>query len=654
LIDAHRPRIVAPVRRLAVLLLSCLPAQSAERLSPEAQTELGKLQPQIDKAIDRGVAYLLSIQQRDGSWSDHHPLYASGQTALCCYTLLKSGVPPTHGAVRQALDFMQNYRPRETYTAASHLMALGATGDPKQKERIQRILADLLSWQQDGFPYPNTDAHLPGHHTDIDMSCTQYGALGLRAAALAGVEVPPDAWFELLRGTMQFQTPKELVDLPVEKGRTGTGKAEVAGFTYRRNGRHPTGSMTAAGVATLLIAREALGKRLTGDLEQQSRSAVDAGLHWLRAQWSVTQNPGSPESWLYYYLYGLERVGSLLDRQVFCGHAWYLEGARAIVERQARNGSWAQRGYGDEPDTCFAILFLERATSPATGKPKRPHLHVSEGAKVEVHLRATGGDDGTPLSLWISGFSKPVLLGHEDSPVGGLRIVRVEYLIDGQVVATLPGAPARAWRQERYAIQHPLPARKAYHVGAKVTVVAADAAKDSLEPVEVLHCKPMTIAAEGAYEPWMEEAARATATNLVPKSAPQVEASAHDGNQDAARVADGLMGTKWATGKNDATPTLTMSFAEPPKANTLTIAQGAGQRLHVGKHDRITRVRITVNGGKPVEQELGADELRPTVVDLGRTIAVRKLEIVVLARERGSAWPGVATIAEVGLELRRR
>jgi hypothetical protein len=97
-----------------------------------------------------------------------------------------------------------------------------------------------------------------------------------------------------------------------------------------------------------------------------------------------------------------------------------------------------------------------------------------------------------------------------------------------------------------------------------------------------------------------------------------------------------------------------MSFAEPPKANTLTIAQGAGQRLHVGKHDRITRVRITVNGGKPVEQELGADELRPTVVDLGRTIAVRKLEIVVLARERGSAWPGVATIAEVGLELRRR
>jgi hypothetical protein len=71
----------------------------------------------------------------------------------------------------------------------------------------------------------------------------------------------------------------------------------------------------------------------------------------------------------YYYMYGLERTGILFGTEKFGTRDWYAEGAQLLLKNQNAEGSWgraAQAKPDDKgkstQDTCFAILFLRRAT----------------------------------------------------------------------------------------------------------------------------------------------------------------------------------------------------------------------------------------------------------------------------------------------------
>ena len=57
-------------------------------------------------------------------------------------------------------------------------------------------------------------------------------------------------------------------------------------------------------------------------------------------------------------LFGTEKIGE---------HAWYKDGANALLAAQNEEGSWGK----DDPNwfnrtwhTCFAVLFLRRAARP--------------------------------------------------------------------------------------------------------------------------------------------------------------------------------------------------------------------------------------------------------------------------------------------------
>ena len=66
------------------------------------------------------------------------------------------------------------------------------------------------------------------------------------------------------------------------------------------------------------------------------------------------------------YLYALERVGILSGTVDIGTHDWYREGANFILKSQKEDGSWKTATGGGNAvwDTCFAILFLKRATRP--------------------------------------------------------------------------------------------------------------------------------------------------------------------------------------------------------------------------------------------------------------------------------------------------
>ncbi len=137
-----------------------------------------------------------------------------------------------------------------------------------------------------------------------------------------------------------------------------------------------TGSMTTSGVASLLIAKEALEseRAVSRAYMEKINKAIRDGCGWLAHKWTVSGNPSSGSYRLHkcYYLYGLERVGMLGLVARFGKHYWYEEGVKEWLRTQKGDGSWDAGGQGTSgpvPDTCWGILFLRRATTPLVRVP---------------------------------------------------------------------------------------------------------------------------------------------------------------------------------------------------------------------------------------------------------------------------------------------
>lgn len=382
----------------------------------EGQHEVpwSEMQEKINRAIDRGVEYLLNQQEIDGSFRYHAPEYVNGQTALAAYTLLKSGLKREHQAVQRALAYIRNQPCVKTYEMACTIMAFVATKDPQHLALIQQLTDELASWQKSdgGYGYPDGR---------VDLSNTQYAALGFRAAASVGATVAPETWRLLIQRTLKHQL-------------TPSGAYEPSGFGYVDTG-DPTGSMTCAGVSILKIANDALQgvptqDRRDGELRGSATAGIRRGVDWLARNFSVSTNPPDNKhaNWIRYYLYGLERVGALVGEREIGGHDWYREGARYLVRTQRGDGSW-DSGDDGQPETCYALLFLVKATSPSTGAsaPLGVRTYGSDDPKAAVSLRASGD---TPLTLWLSSFGEATKKSYAwpGDPAGELRVARVEYV----------------------------------------------------------------------------------------------------------------------------------------------------------------------------------------------------------------------------------
>jgi hypothetical protein len=616
------------------------------------------LQPKIDAAIDLGVARLLRTQQRDGSWAEDQREYEVGQTALSVYTLLKSDLPPNHPAVRRALLFLRARTPRETYSLGCTAMAYAAANDPADKKRLQALADELLAHRIRGlhsYPFGRDDAGWTDQVANVDLSNTQYAALGLRAAAKAGAKVPMQAWIVLAEAVMASQhkaKDEQIVD-------DGYGrKVPAAGWGYTP-GAKPYGSMTASGAGTLAICREMLANGgMSVEFDVKTKNAMDRGLAWLAAKFDAATNPDHDPAAYYvlYWLYSVERVGAFLGMELLGTRPWYLEGAREILKRQQSDGHVRGDGHGAS-DTCFAVLFLQRATARTTGgsRGRKPPTFSSEDASADVRFRATGGDDGGPMAFFVVDFSEAATAYHgggEGAPIRGLRVLRVEWLIDGAVVATTPGDPKRGRTTENYAARWQPPRRGKFQLNAKVTFVASVADPDQTGITTETEGQPVEIEATQVFEPWMEDAARMGTRNLL--NATNVEATASTVNNDsqkAKRVHDGLEGTSWGSKPDDPRPAIALTLKEPLKADTLTLTHFHAEAHALGGTDVVTKVGVKLNGGPETVYDLEADPYRPSRLPLGGPKVVRKIEIAILARVPGRHWPGNVGFAEIGLEL---
>jgi hypothetical protein len=84
---------------------------------------------------------------------------------------------------------------------------------------------------------------------------------------------------------------------------------------------------------------------------------------WLSARFDAARNAYGPRSWTpsfhYAHLWAVERYCGLSAKSELGEHDWYTEGAEWLVAEQRNDGAWGTT----LEDTCFALLFLRRATT---------------------------------------------------------------------------------------------------------------------------------------------------------------------------------------------------------------------------------------------------------------------------------------------------
>jgi len=417
----------------------------------------------------------------------------------------------------------------------------------------------------------------------------------------------------------------------------------MAGFGYK-GPQAPYGSMTAAGVAILEICKQSLGSALAGRSAREVDHAVKSGVAWLAQRFSVEENPGT-NKWLYYYLYGLERIGALLEMEHIGEHAWYVEGAEVLLKRRQSDGSWLQKEL--EADTCFALLFLKRATAPTSGvkKPRADMLKL-ESPQYEVSLRALGE---TPLTVWITGFGDRVT---EELGFGGAgpRVLAVEYLRDGEVFARVEGDPRRGWSAERYAAKIEFERRGVFKIDVRVLAVLPEEPIDMVGEPEILEAEGFTHRVEAAWETGMEAAAQLRHANLLITHESSVEASSVWGTQWTPElVCDGIESTAWLCAADDASPHLTLDLGRGIRATVLVLGSIGSSAERARDFDRIRSVDIVLNDKQRFHLDFDADPRRAARLELEKRTRIRTIRIENIERDPGSKYPGGCGFSEVAL-----
>jgi hypothetical protein len=353
-----------------------------------AAPALAQEKAQVDAAVERAKAWLLARLEA-GAGGPGAPLAATEQSLFAVLALSHTDALARDPALRRrALELLYRYPVGAIHATAVVILALDRLGGPVHAERIADAARAILEGQsalEGGWTYvgPEPDPPPPvrplpqaaaatataapaaivverageGWERDRrDNTSSEFGVLGLHGAAAAGVAVGPEPWRRAVDYFAAGQAPD---------GGWGSFWKEPASY----------GGMTCAGVVGLSLALHHAGAA-----DPASDPRVRRGLAWLEERFAVDRNPypksrKNKHSNHFYYLCALERVGDLLGLERLGDHDWYAEGARYLLSMQREDGAFVaeenREGAVERQieDTCFALLFLRRATARLAAPP---------------------------------------------------------------------------------------------------------------------------------------------------------------------------------------------------------------------------------------------------------------------------------------------
>ncbi|MDE0862217.1 MAG: DUF4159 domain-containing protein [Rubripirellula sp.] len=318
-------------------------------LMPQGQARAEVDARAVQRSIDRGIAYLRKTQNTRGGWEEFGG-QSCGLSALCTLAMLNASVSREDADIVRAIRYLRTFEPNETYSVALQTLVycqLGAAGD---LPRIRRNVQWLVKGQKLAGAADRIGSWDYGSRRGSgDPSNAQFALLALGAAQDRGIAIDAIVF-------------KRAHDYWVNRQQSN------GGWAYG-SGRRTSGSMTCAGIASVIIA----GSRLDSDVGSNQiqccgantadEQAIEKGIQWLGSKFTLETNPGGDSMTYFYYLYAVERVGRLSGRRFIGEHDWYREGAEYLINIQDKfQGFWSNVGAMESGNiaTSFALLFLSK------------------------------------------------------------------------------------------------------------------------------------------------------------------------------------------------------------------------------------------------------------------------------------------------------
>ena len=365
-----------------------LPAARTEAMDAE---HLAKVQ----RAINNGLAFLLSKRNDDGGWgfgpdSSHPALTAMAVKALLRHPQYTPASPAVSKALGCLMKFRQGdggfYVPKQgnkNYITSVAVMALVEAG-PEYRQGLADAVKFLRGLQivagskspkgeEIGEKHPWTGGVSYGDHGRPDLSNE---GMWMEAMHQAGVPGDDPAMQRALAFVKRLQNRTEGTEGQVFVIRG----ADDGGFAYGieqkdgkfvgvsmagsgKRGLRSYGSMTYTGFKSMLYANV-----------DRKDPRVRAAFEWIREYWRLDSNPNMPQvhsrMGLYYYYHVFAKALRAWGQDVIpdkrgVKHNWREELIDVLADLQADDGSWVNadegRWFEGNPvlATCYAVLALE-------------------------------------------------------------------------------------------------------------------------------------------------------------------------------------------------------------------------------------------------------------------------------------------------------
>jgi hypothetical protein len=339
--------------------------------------------PHIQDAIDKGTAYLQNSLKKNKLPPKGNVKVADrvvGLRALSGLALLECKVPADDPAIQAVLEDVREAGPHLTdaYALSCALFLLNRLHDMDALQGTDRDLVRSMALRLAAGQYAsgrwryvnpvltpqqeeqllirlNDNNYAPARNGGGDNSVTQFVLLALWGSMRR--DLPLKA--PILCSARQFRQSQSdkgtwsysgVINGPHQDSGTCAGLVALAmektlreDKKYKGHGGSDGASLDPKIDEQIAKAFAHLATIIDRDKQKDGKRLVQADAH---GDW--------------YFLWSLERVAVIYDRQEIGGKDWYAWGSELLVKGQRPNGSWQDQN-GEVADTCFALLFLMRA-----------------------------------------------------------------------------------------------------------------------------------------------------------------------------------------------------------------------------------------------------------------------------------------------------
>ena len=366
-------------------------AEPARPATPIAATTTDlSVRHEVQRALDQGTRWLLANQHSNGWWStpDHPAVTALALSALQGDPAGRA-TPAKTAALKQGYAFLLScvqpdggiYQTNlPNYNTALSMMALLAAKNPAYDPVLRQARGYLVGSQIDLGEPGRLDTPFDGgigygskyKHSDLNNTLLALEALYYSKRLVQDTKAADHKDLDWQAAIHFLQSCQNLPGSNKEDWADGSAKNK-GGFIY-----YPGHSMAGAETnsATGRVAFRSYGSAsyagllsyIYADLKRDD-PRVTAVMDWLRANYTLDENPGMGPAGLFYYLHTMTKALTIAGVDTLTTKTgqpinWRKDTALKLLNLQARDGSWANdnaRWWEKDPvlSTAYSVITLE-------------------------------------------------------------------------------------------------------------------------------------------------------------------------------------------------------------------------------------------------------------------------------------------------------